>query len=133
MTRKKIAYLYLPIIAIIPVLFGIYQVIHFLDWLLDWNIDFTFMVALSHISTFLLILCLIISFYEHFCVYYRMVILAVLYCHLSCRFVTVYPSILFYNVTNILAVLLITFGIIGCAVHFGYQIKDFIRYVKTKR
>ena len=134
MTRKKIlAYLYLPVVAVFPVLMGAYQISHFLNWLLDWNMDFSWMLSICPYSLFFLCLFFIISLYEHFCIYHRLVILSVVYCNLSCYFADVYPSILFYNITNILAVLLITAGIVGCAVHFGCQIKDFVRYVKTKR
>lgn len=33
----------------------------------------------------------------------------------------------------IIAILLIFAGIIGCVIHFSIQIKDFVRYVRTKR
>lgn len=131
--RRTLARIYLPIVAALPVFFGIYQIVHFLDWMLDWNISFNVLYFLHSYSPFFLVLCFLISWYEHFCIYHRLVILSVVYCNLSCYFADVFPSILFYNITNILAVLLIAFGIIGCAVHFGCQIKDFIRYVRTKR
>ena len=131
--RKRIAFIYLPIIALIPIAVGAYQTMHFLNWLLDleWNFDWAInFVRLSH---FTLALCFIISLYEHFCLYYRMVISGALYCALSYHLSDYFPSILSYNITNILAILLIFVGIIGCFIHFGMQIKDFVRYVRTKR
>lgn len=133
MNRRKLAFIYLPIIAVIPVLLGVYQVTHFLDWLLELELDLVWMAHFCHFSYFILLLCFIISLYEHFCIYYRLVIAATLYASLSCHFADWFPSIYFYNITNIIAILIIFVGIIGCLVHFGIQIKDFIRYVRTKR
>ena len=131
--KRKLAFIYLPVIAILPLLLGIYQITHFLNWLLDLEIDFTWMGNISRFNYLALSLCFIISLYEHFCIYYRMVILSVLYASLSCYFYDSFPSILFYNLSNIIAILLIFAGIIGCVIHFGIQIKDFVRYVRTKR
>lgn len=133
MSRRKIAFIYLPIIAIFPILAGSYQIIHFLDWLLDLGIDFGWLVFIARFTPYLLVLFFIISLYEHFCIYYRMVIVGILYAVLSCHYLDYYPSTYFYNITNIASILLIFFGIIGCLIHFTYQIKDFIRYVRTKR
>ena len=133
MNRSKLALIYLPIVAIIPILLGAYQIIHFSDWLLELELDLVWMAHFCHFSYFILILCFIISFYEHFCIYYRLVILSVFYASLSCHFFDYFPSILSYNITNILAIFLIFVGIIGCFIHFGMQIKDFVRYVNTKR
>lgn len=131
--RRKLAFIYLPVIAILPLLLGTYQITHFLNWLLDLEIDFTWMGNISGFNYLALSLCFIISLYEHFCIYYRMVISSVLYASLSCYFYDSFPSILTYNITNILAILLIFVGIIGCLIHFSIQIKDFVRYVRTKR
>ena len=133
MNRRKLAFIYLPIIAIIPILLGVYQTTHFLDWLLELGLDLVWMAYFCHFSYFILVLCFIISLYEHFCIYYRLVILSVLYASLSCHFLDYFPSILTYNITNILAILCIFVGIIGCLIHFSIQIKDFVRYVRTKR
>lgn len=131
--RKKIAFVYLPLLAIFPVVMGSYQILHFFNWLLDLGLSFDLMFFLGSYTPFLLILCFIISLYERFCIYYRMVIIGILYAVLSCHYLDYYPSIYFYNITNIASVLLIFVGIIGCLIHFTYQIKDFIRYVRTKR
>ena len=131
--RKKIAYIYLPVLAIFPIFIGVYQIVHFADWLLGLELDFTWMLRITMYAPFMLSLCFIISLYEHFCIYYRLVILSVLYASLSCYFYDSFPSIAFYNITNILAIFLIFVGIIGCLIHFGIQIKDFVRYVRTKR
>ena len=131
--RRKLAFVYLPIIAILPLLLGIYQIFHFLNWLLDLDIDFTWATNISGFNYLALSLCFIISLYKHFCIYYRLVILSVFYASLSCYFHDSFPSILTYNITNILAILLIFVGIIGCLIHFSIQIKDFVRYVRTKR
>ena len=133
MNRRKLAFIYLPIIAIIPILLGVYQITHFLDWLLELELDLVWMAYFCYFSYFILVLCFIISLYEHFCIYYRLVILSVLYASLSCHFLDYFPSILTYNITNILAILCIFAGIIGCLIHFSIQIKDFVRYVRTKR
>lgn len=133
MNRRKIAYIYLPIFAVIPVLIGSYQVLHFTNWLLEMGWDFSWAINFIQLSHFSLLLCFIISLYEHFCIYYRLVIAATLYASLSCHFADWFPSIYFYNITNIIAILIIFVGIIGCLIHFGIQIKDFIRYVRTKR
>lgn len=132
MRKKIVTILYLAIVAMIPVFLGVYQVIHFLNWLLDWYIDFSFMAGFSFFSIFILILCFLISLYEHFCIYHRTVILAVLYCNLSCYIMDAFPSLLFYNITNIVAVIAILVGLTGCFIHFAYQIQNFIRYVRTK-
>lgn len=131
--RKKIAFVYLPLLAIFPVVMGSYQILHFFNWLCDLGLSFDLMFFLGSYTPFLLILCFIISLYERFCIYYRMVIIGILYAVLSCHYLDYYPSIYFYNITNIASVLLIFVGIIGCLIHFTYQIKDFIRYVRTKR
>lgn len=133
MNRRKLAFIYLPIIAIIPILLGVYQITHFLDWLLELGLDLVWMAYFCHFSYFILVLCFIISLYEHFCIYYRLVILSVLYASLSCHFLDYFPSILTYNISNILAILCIFVGITGCLIHFLIQIKDFVRYVRTKR
>lgn len=133
MMRRKIAFIYLPVFAMIPLVIGAYQIAHFLNWLLDLEWNFDWAINFIQLSHFTLALCFIISLYEHFCIYYRIVILSVLYASLSCYFYDSFPSILTYNITNILAILLIFVGIIGCLIHFGIQIKDFVRYVRTKR
>lgn len=133
MKRTILAFIYLPLVAIIPILLGVYQILHFANWLLDLEINLDWMADFCYFSYYILILCFIISLYEHFCIYYRLVILAVLYASLSCHFYDIFPSIFLYNLSNILAILLIFVGIIGCLIHFGIQIKDFIRYVRTKR
>lgn len=132
-SRKKIAIIYLPIIAAFPILAGLYQIVHFFDWLLELGIDFGGIVFLARLTPYLLVLFFIISLYERFCIYYRMVIIGILYVILSCHYLDYYPSIYFYNITNIASVFLTFVGIIGCLIHFTYQIKDFIRYVRTKR
>ena len=131
--RRKVAFIYLPILAVFPVFLGTYQITHFLNWLLDLEIDFTWILRFAIYTPFILTLCFIISLYEHFCIYYRLVILSVLYASLSCYFYDSFPSITIYNISNIIAILLIFAGIIGCVIHFGIQIKDFVRYVRTKR
>lgn len=131
--RRKIAFIYLPIVAIIPLVIGIYQISHFFNWLLDLEWNFDWAINFIELSHFTLVLCFIISLYEHFCIYYRLVILSVLYASLSCHFADSFPSIAIYNISNIIAILLIFVGIIGCVIHFGIQIKDFVRYVRTKR
>ena len=131
--RKKVAFIYLPIVAAFPMALGIYQIIHFVYWLLDLEINFDFILHITPYAPFLLVLTFIISLYEKFCIYHRLCIGAVLYASLSYKFAGSFPSIAFYNITNILAILLIFAGIIGCVIHFGIQIKDFVRYVRTKR
>lgn len=134
MNRSRLAIIYLPIIALFPLMMGVYQILHFFNWLLDLSIDFYgFILTLVYFTPYILAFLFIISLYEHFCIYYRLVILGVLYASLSCHFYDCFPSIYFYNITNILAILLIFVGIIGCLIHFGIQIKDFVRYVRTKR
>lgn len=131
--RKKVAYVYLPIVAMFPVLLGIYQVIHFFDWLLDLNIDFSLFFALTVYAPFLLILSFIISLYEKFCIYHRMCIISVLYTSNSYLLLDIFPNIFVYNIVNIIVIFITFVGIMGCLIHFHYQIKDFIRYVRTKR
>lgn len=131
--RRKVAFIYLPIVAAFPMALGSYQIIHFIDWLLDLELNFDFILHLAPYAPFLLVLAFVISLYEKFCIYHRLCIIAVLYATLSYKFVNHFPSILTYNITNILAILLIFVGIIGCVIHFGIQIKDFVRYVRTKR
>lgn len=131
--RRKVAFIYLPLVAAFPVLLGCYQVIHFIDWLFELELNFDFILAITPYAPFLLVLSFIISLYEKFCIYHRLCIGAILYASLSYKFYTAFPSIYFYNITNIIAILIIFVGIIGCLIHFGIQIKDFIRYVRTKR
>lgn len=80
----------------------------------------------------LLLFILVISVYEKFCIFHRITLIATIYSTSSCFLLDLFPSVLLYNITNILAVLCIIAGIFGCAHHFFLQITDFIRYVRIK-
>ena len=134
MNRSKLAFIYLPVIALFPLIIGCYQILHFINWLLDLGIEFYGLIlTLVYYAPYTLLFLFVISLYERFCIYYRIVILSKLFVMLSCHFYDSFPSIAFYNISNIIAILLIFVGIIGCVIHFGIQIKDFVRYVRTKR
>lgn len=133
MNRKSISQIYLALVAITPVLIGVYQIIHFLNWLLDLEINMLDISLSLNIGWFGLTLCYLISLYERFCIYHRIVILACFYTSFSYYIQGIFPTITLYNITNIIAVACIIIGLIGCIIHFGYQIGDFIRYVRTKR
>ena len=133
MNRKRISQIYLSLVAITPVLIGVYQIIHFLNWLLDLEINMLDISLSLNIGWFGLTLCYLISLYERFCIYHRVVILACFYTSFSYYIQGIFPTITLYNITNMIAVACIAIGLIGCIIHFGYQIGDFIRYVRTKR
>lgn len=134
MNRSKLAFIYLPVIALFPLIIGCYQILHFTNWIFDLGIEFYGLIlTLTYYAPYTLLFLFVISLYERFCIYYRIVILSTLFVMLSCYFYDSFPSILTYNITNILAILLIFVGIIGCLIHFSIQIKDFVRYVRTKR
>ena len=134
MNRPKLAFIYLPVIALFPLIIGCYQILHFINWILGLNIEFYgFILTLVYYAPYTLLFLFVISLYERFCVYYRIVILSTLFVMLSCHFYDSFPSIAIYNISNIIAIFLIFVGIIGCLIHFLIQIKDFIRYVRTKR
>lgn len=80
-----------------------------------------------------LIFAFVISLLEKFCFYHRLTICATLYANCSCFFMECYPSMLFYNITNLIAVMFIIAGIIGCIIHFTYQIYDFKRYIRVRK
>jgi hypothetical protein len=134
MNRSKLAFIYLPIIALFPLVIGCYQILHFTNWILDLGIEFYgFILTLTYYAPYTLLFLFVISLYERFYVYYRIVILSTLFVMLSCHFSDSFSSISIYNISNIIAILLIFAGIIGCVIHFSIQIKDFVRYVRTKR
>lgn len=133
MNRKRISQIYLSLVAIMPMVIGIYQVIHFIYWLFGIEKDFTALSAFIEIGYFGLVICFLISLYEKFCIYHRIVICGCFYASASYYIQGIFPTITLYNITNIIAVVCIVIGLIGCIIHFGYQIGDFIRYVRTKR
>lgn len=133
MNKQRVSQLYLPLVAVMPLVFGVYQIIHFCYWLFGIGETLVILSSIMDIGWFGLILCFLISLYERFCIYHRIVIVACFYTSFSCYIQHWFPSISLYNITNIIAIAFIIFGIIGCVIHFGYQIKDFIRYVRTKR
>ena len=133
MNRKYLSCVYLSLVAIMPLVFGIYQTIHFVYWLFGIDAYFVIFSSIFDSGWYSLLLCFLISLYERFCIYHRIVIVACFYTSFSCYILDWFPSIEFYNITNIIAIFFLVFGIIGCIIHFGYQIKDFIRYVRTKK
>lgn len=133
MNRKRISQIYLSLVAITPVLIGVYQIIHFINWLLGLEINMLDISLSLNIGWFGLTLCYLISLYEKFCIYHRIVILACFYTSFSGYIQDIFPTISLYNITNIIAIVCIAIGLIGCFIHFCFQIQDFIRYVRTKR
>ena len=133
MNRKRISQIYLSLVAIMPMVIGIYQVTHFIYWLFGIEKDFTAPSSIIEIGYFGLVICFLISLYEKFCIYRRIVICGCFYASASYYIQGIFPTITLYNITNMIAVACIAIGLIGCIIHFGYQIGDFIRYVRTKR
>lgn len=119
-------------IAILPVILGSLQILHFCYWLFDWDYSATNIFHLMKFSAAALIFSLLISIYERFCIFHRITILSTLYANSSYIFSDLFPSIYFYNITNFIAVACILLGILGCIYHFSLQITDFIRYVRIQ-
>lgn len=135
MNRKKIAFIYLPIIAVIPVIVGVYQILDFYDWLFEWGLNLDMFSWTFNFTPVVLILIFIISLYEKFCFHYRMVLLmSILIKTESCFWINNPESstILLHNMVNISAVFIMQVSIVYCLIHFIIQIKDFIRYVRTR-
>ncbi len=133
MGRKAIVSIGLCIIAVLPVLLGLLQTAHFLIWVLDIDYENYPLFTMIHNSILFLVFAFVISLLEKFCFYHRLTICATLYANCSCFFMERYPSMLFYNITNLIAVMLIIAGIIGCIIHFIYQIYDFKRYIRVRK
>lgn len=123
---KRVA---LILLAILPIFISVTQLTHFYCWLFEYDSP----LGLFKFSEAALILCFFVSILERFCAWYRLTILGTLYLNASCFFLDYFPSVLSYNITNFVAVAVTIAGIIGCLIHFGYQINDFIRYVKLKQ
>lgn len=125
----------LALIAIQPIAIGSIQVGHFATWLLaDEYLPLPSGKTLALVSAPLLVIVFFTSILEHFCHYYRAVIVSVLYLHTSCFLpIDWFPSVLFFNCTNIAAALVALYGMFGCLEHFIEQINDFIRYVRAKQ
>lgn len=130
--RATITKIALSTVAVLPIVMGSLQIIHYHYWLLDLDYDAIKIFYLMRFSAGSLLFSLIISIYERFCVFHRITILSTLYANSSCYFMDLYPSIYFYNITNLCAIACILAGIVGCIYHFSLQITDFIRYVRIK-
>lgn len=130
--RREIVRVALAFTAILPVILGALQILHYCFWIFEWNYDSTDVFYLTKFSVTALVFAFIISLYERFCVFHRLTVLATLYVNCSYYLIDLFPSILLYNVTNLIAVLCILAGIIGCIYHFSLQITDFIRYVRIQ-
>lgn len=123
----------LSFISVIPIIVGTLQAIDFSAWLFDKDmIDFGMKQMIDNSISFL-IFAFVISLLEKFCFYHRLTICATLYANCSCFFMECHPSMLFYNITNLIAVMFIIAGIIGCIIHFTYQIYDFKRYIRVRK
>lgn len=133
MGRKTIIYIGLSLIAVLPMILGSLQMIHYICWLLDIDYGNIGMFTLINNSIPFLVFAFVISLLEKFCFYHRLTICATLYANCSCFFLEHYPSILFYNITNLIAVTLIIAGMIGCMIHFSYQLYDFKRYIGIRK
>lgn len=122
----------LACIATLPIFLGTIQILHFCFWLFDWDYNIISLFRVTEFSPTLLLFSLIISIYERFCIFHRITILSTLYANSSYIFGDLFPSIYFYNITNICAIAGIILGIAGCIYHFSLQITDFIRYVRIQ-
>lgn len=131
-SRRKIVRIALLFVTVLPVMLGSLQVLHYCFWLFDWNYESTDIFYLMKFSTTALAFALVISLYERFCIFHRITILSTLYANSSYYFMDLFPSICFYNITNICAIACILLGIAGCIYHFSLQITDFIRYVRIQ-
>lgn len=131
-SRKATVIIALSLIAVLPVFVGIVQCCHYLYWLNGLDYESTWVFYILRFTAVPLMFSFIISIYERFCIYHRITIIATFYATSSCFFLDLYPSILFYNATNLCAVLCIIAGILGCSYHFLLQINDFRRYVRIK-
>lgn len=127
---KTIKAVALILLATLPIISGGVQIAHYMSWIFGLQFDNPILFS---ISLYLLFVAFFVSFLERFCVYYRLTVLATFYLRFSNHILDYFPSIYSYNLSNLMAALLITIGLIGCLVHFGYQINDFIRYVRTKQ
>lgn len=133
MQRKVIVTIGLCFIAVIPVVIGTFQAVDFLSWVFDKDIiSFRAKQTIDN-SMLFLVFTFVISLLERFCFYHRLTICATLYTNCSCFFMECYPSTLFYNITNLVAVMFIIAGISGCIIHFIYQIYDFKRYIRIRK
>lgn len=130
--RTAIVRIALVFVAILPVVLGILQTLHFCYWLFDWGYESTHIFSFFKFPAAALLFSLIISIYERFCIFHRITILSTLCANSSYIFGDLFPSIYFYNITNICAIAGILLGIAGCIYHFSLQITDFIRYVRIQ-
>lgn len=130
--RAAIVRIALICIAVLPIILGSLQVLHFCFWLFDWDYSATNIFYLMKFSATALLFSFIISIYERFCIFHRITILSTLYANSSYIFMDLFPTICSYNITNLCAIAGILLGIAGCFYHFSLQITDFIRYVRIQ-
>ena len=121
---KILTWISLPLIAAYPVVIGAMQI---LDYIQYNNSDTS---ALSHglYSPSLLAFCFIISWWQRFCIYHRIVIAVVLVMQID---ITLLPLLL--NLLNLILILILSMALTMCLIHFSIQIKSFIRYVKSEK
>lgn len=129
---KAITILYLSLIAVIPLIVGTYQVLHYLDWLFNLGINGFLAHTMIYASDYALLVCLVISFYERFCNFYRATVISVLVSQVLPFYYSYFPSIFSYNATEFVAIAVTAFSVIGCMIHFSIQINDFFRYARQK-
>lgn len=77
--RKQIVRIALVVVAILPILQGFLQILHYCFWLFDWDYNSVAIFGPMKFSSASLLFTFIISIYERFCVYHRITILATLY------------------------------------------------------
>lgn len=133
MERRRIVTVGLCLIAVLPIVVGSIQILHYIYWLFGLSYETVALFVVADNTMPFLAFAFFISLLEKFCFYHRLVICATLYTNSSYLMLGLFPSILLYNITNMLSATLIVVGIIGCMTHFIYQIYDFKRYIRIRR
>ncbi len=132
MSRWRIcAYrLYLLAVALLPLLTGASQCAHYICWLMDAEYAHRSVFLLFSVSSPVICVLVLVSLFERFCVWHRITLLGVAFINVVC-FAADRMDALLYNILVATAVLGVAAGVAGSIIHFGFQINDFIRYIRV--
>lgn len=128
---RTLTRIWLVFIAVYPILIAISQIVSFLLWLFDLDMQKYVGAVAGSYSPIFLAISLIVSIRERFCAYHRLCIVSVFMININHLWAfRLTPEISNYISIAILLAGLV--GIIGAIIHFGFQINDFIRYERLQ-
>lgn len=130
---KIIIWIAMYMIASYPLIIGVLQLIdYYMVMTSDSDGMFYYLMMLGYSTPAILLACLVLSYWQKFCVYHKIVIISILFIQILSMYDNPFLFTLDRNIINLSVMLVLLYSVPMCIIHFYIQIKQFIRYVRSK-